>query len=67
MVNCPECDSTNLKFYKGFRGNREEPPEEPEAECQDCGHTFEAVQDEPDEYGDWKFHDQQDEFRRSES
>jgi len=59
-VSCPKCESTNLKFYPGYKGNREEPPEEPEVECQDCGHTWNDDEPDPDEYGDWKFHDRQD-------
>lgn len=58
---CPECNAVHRqRFFPGFTGSQEEPPESPGYICGRCGHVYKI--DESDEYDmeadaayeDWK-------------
>ena len=42
---CPECGSKNLHYWKGYPGNRWEPPEPEQLYCEDCEWEATDVQD----------------------
>jgi len=59
-VGCPDCGCKQFTFHNGYQGSRNEPAEPAGFMCDECGHTWPGEEPDPDEYGDWKFHDKQD-------
>ena len=53
---CPECDSSNTNYWRGFHSkDRLEPDEVEGHECEDCGHHWSTLADELDARADYDY------------
>ena len=60
-MKCPECDSSNTNYWRGFISKDRLEPDEPEGwECEDCNHHWSTLAEDEENRADHEYDERKD-------